>query len=180
MKLLPLLSSLPDQRTTKGRRYDLPHILLFTIFAMLSGADSYRKIASFMEERFSILKKLCHITWKRSPAHTTLRDIFNGLDLEALELMFREHAAALVSLPDDAVIAIDGKALRGSFDHALGHRALIMVSAFATAETISLGHIMLDDSEKMSEIPAVQQLITQLKLSNKLYSLDALHCQKNS
>ena len=179
MKLLPLLSAIPDQRTRKGRRYDLPHILMFTVFAMLSGADSYRKITLFMEERFSVLKKLCDINWKRPPAHTTLRDILGGLDQDSLELAFRQHAASLVSLPVDAVIAIDGKTLRGSFDHALGRRALIMVSAFATAEMISLGHIMLDDSEKIGEIPAVQQLIAQLNLSGKLYSLDALHCQKN-
>ncbi len=37
---------------------------------------------------------------------------------------------------------------------------------------------MLDDSEKIGEIPAVQQLIEQLNLKGKLYSLDALHCQK--
>ncbi|MEN9430971.1 MAG: hypothetical protein RJA86_1830 [Pseudomonadota bacterium] len=52
MKLLPIWADIPDQRTREGRRYDLPHILLFTLLAMLSGADSYRKVASFIEVRF--------------------------------------------------------------------------------------------------------------------------------
>jgi hypothetical protein len=180
MKLLPLLDDLPDQRTRKGRRYDLPHILLFTVLAMLSGANSYRTVTAFIEERFAVLQALCNINWRRPPAHTTLRAILGGLDQNALEEAFRQHAATISALPADAVIAIDGKTLRGSFDHALELRALIMVSAFATDDALSLAHIMLDDSEKLGEIPAVQQLIEQLNLRGKLYSLDALHCQKNS
>lgn len=179
MKLYPLLADLPDQRTRKGRRYDLPHILLFTVFALLSGADSYRKVSIFIEERFPLLKRLCRLTWKRPPTHTTIRNILRGLDQEALERIFRQHAAALAVLPASAVIAIDGKKLRGSFDYAGGQQAAMMVSAFASDDAIALGHILLDDGDKNSEIPAVQQLIEQLNLHGKLYSLDALHCQKN-
>lgn len=180
MKLLPILADIPDQRTREGRRYDLPHILLFTLLAMLSGADSYRKVASFIEVRFPLLKGLCHLTWKRPPAYTTLRDILRGLDQVALEAAFRQHAAALVTLPPNEVIAIDGKVLRGSFDHISAQQATLMVSAFASHEAIVLGHIMLDHDEKASEIPAAQQLISALGLTGKLFSLDALHTQKNS
>ena len=55
-----------------------------------------------------------------------------------------------------------------------------MVSAFSSYEAIVLGHIMLDQDEKASEIPAAQQLIASLGLTDKLFSLDALHTQKNS
>lgn len=180
MKLLPILADIPDQRTREGRRYDLPHILLFTLLAMLSGADSYRKVASFIEVRFPLLKALCDLKWKRPPAYTTLRDILRGLDQVALEAAFRQHAAALVTLLPNEVIAIDGKVLRGSFDHFSAQQATLMVSAFASHEAIVLGHIMLDHDEKASEIPAAQQLISTLGLTGKLFSLDALHTQKNS
>jgi len=42
--LKSFLSEIKDNRRKEGRRYELPHILLFSIFAILSGADSYRKI----------------------------------------------------------------------------------------------------------------------------------------
>lgn len=180
MKLKPILAEIGDRRRKEGRRYDLPHVVLFALLALLSGADSYRKIAAFIEVRFAQLKALCGLEWKCPPAHTTLRDILRGLDEAELEAAFRRHALSLASVPAQEVIAIDGKALRGSFDHLLDQRATMMVSAFATDACLALGHVMLDDEDKASEIPAAQQLIEQLGLSGKLFSLDALHCQKNT
>jgi hypothetical protein len=158
----------------------LPHVLLFTLLALLSGADSYRKIASFIQTRFPTLQSLCGLKWKRPPAYTALRDILLGLDPAALEAAFRQHAAALVTLPPHEVIALDGKTLRGSFDHVEDPRACLLVTAFASAECVALGHVVLNDQEKASEIPAAQQLIMELGLSGQLFSLDALHCQKNA
>lgn len=180
MKLIPILTAIPDHRRKQGRRYDLPHVLLFTVLAILSGADSYRKIATFIDLRFATLKVLCGLRWKKPPAYTALRDILLGLDETALEAAFRSHAASLTHLPPQEVIAIDGKALRGSFDHLEAQRASLIVTAFASADCLALGHIVLDEHEKASEIPAAQQLMTELGLSGKLFSLDALHCQKNA
>lgn len=52
-----------------------------------------------------------------------------------------------------------------------------MLSAFATQEQLVLGHLTV--SEKSNEIPAVQQLIEELGLSGCVFTLDAMHCQKN-
>ncbi len=179
MKLMPILKELPDCRRKQGQQYDLAHILLFTLLAMLSGADSYRKVATFIKIRFSILKQLCGISWKKAPGYTTLRKIYLGIDEEKLEELFRQHAGKMAMLPEGDIIAIDGKSLRGSFDHDREQVSLMMVSAFSRADQIILGHIMLNEKEKESEIPAVQLLIKELNLSGKLFSMDALHCQKN-
>lgn len=180
MKLLPVLTDIPDHRRRAGRRYDLPHVLLFTVLAMLSGAYSYRKIATFIDTHFATLKQLCDLKWKQAPAYTSLRDILMGLDEAALEVAFRRHAASMAQLPAGEVIAIDGKSLRGSFDYAASQRPAMLVSAFSSAECLVLGHIVLDGVEKNSEIPAAQLLMAELGLSGKLFSLDALHCQKNT
>jgi len=180
MKLMPILKELPDHRRKQGKQYDLAHILLFTLLAMLCGANSYRKVATFIKVRFCVLKQLCGISWKKAPGYTTIRKIYLGIKEEELEALFRSHAGKMATLPEGEVISIDGKSLRGSFDHEQDQVSMMMVSAFASADQIILGHIMLNEKEKESEIPAVQLLIKELNLSGKLFSMDALHCQKNA
>ncbi|MEN8261666.1 MAG: transposase family protein, partial [Pseudomonadota bacterium] len=101
--------------------------------ATLAGAKSYRQIHIFMKVHRERLCKLLDLRWTRVPAHTTLRDIFVGLDIEALDGVFRKHGRKLWSRPSNgpALLAIDGKTLRHSFDHLTDQRAAHIVSAFA-------------------------------------------------
>ena len=46
--LLSALSGIPDPRRSQGRRYPLPHLLLFSVLAVLAGATSYRGILTFV------------------------------------------------------------------------------------------------------------------------------------
>jgi hypothetical protein len=49
--LSPLKQSLlpiSDHRRAQGKLYDLPHLLLFSILAVMSGATSYRRIHPFI------------------------------------------------------------------------------------------------------------------------------------
>jgi predicted transposase YbfD/YdcC len=73
------------------------------------------------------------------------------------------------------VIAIDGKTLRRSFDTASSKSAIHMVSAWATANHISLGQVVVD--EKSNEITAIPKLLEMLELSGALVTIDAMGCQ---
>ena len=46
--LTDYLWNVKDHRQNQGKRYQLHHILLFSIFAILCNADSYRNIHSFI------------------------------------------------------------------------------------------------------------------------------------
>ena len=74
-------------------------------------------------------------------------------------------------------MAIDGKTLCGSFDAFHDRKAAHVLSAFATDGQIILGHLAI--SQKSNEIPAAQDMIATLGLSGRLFTLDAMHCQKN-
>ena len=76
-------------------------------------------------------------------------------------------------------IALDGKTLRGSFDRFQDQKALQVLSALTTDRTLILGHVLIGTADKSHGIPATQQLINELGLSERLFTLDALHCQKN-
>jgi hypothetical protein len=178
MKLRNYLAHIPDVRRREGRRFDLPNILLFTLLAVISGADSYRSMARFMQARLCWFKQLTGCDWKTAPSVTGLRKLLLGMDQQAVEKALRDHAQE--ADPDAALIAIDGKTLRGSVDHAADSAALQWVSAFSTLGKITLGQVELADGDKGGEIAAAQQLIDSLGVTGKIFTLDALHCQKNA
>ncbi|EAR20180.1 transposase family protein [Nitrococcus mobilis] len=95
MQLKAYLSAIPDHRRAQGRMYDLTHLLLFSILAMVSGATSYRKIQRFMDTHRERLNALCQLHRKRAPAHTSIRYALQGLDAKAVELAFPRHASGL-------------------------------------------------------------------------------------
>jgi len=46
--LLGLLEEVPGPRRAQGKVYRLPHVLLFSILAVVSGGNSYRSVATFI------------------------------------------------------------------------------------------------------------------------------------
>ena len=90
--LKSFLFKIKDHRRKQGRRYELGHILFFSILAILSGADSYRKIHKFIVVHYDTLNETFGLDWKRMPAHTTIRDIIQGTSGTELEQSFREYS----------------------------------------------------------------------------------------
>ncbi len=177
--LLALLAKITDPRRAEGKLYQLPHVLLFAIFAMISGANSYRSLRTYFKAHREKLNEAFGIHWKRPPAHTAIRYILNQLNPDEVERVFREHAANLNRAPEGAttrLVAFDGKTLRGSFDSFNDTKAKQVLSAFAVDTGLVLAHIEID--EKSNEIPAMQKLLTELKLAGHVVTADAIHCQK--
>jgi predicted transposase YbfD/YdcC len=111
----------------------------------------------------------------------TLRRLFLTLDQDDLEGAFRRHARELngtVPVTGKRTIALDGKTLRGSFDHLNDRKAAHVLSAFASDAALILAHQEVAGAP--GEIPAVPTLITELGVSGVLFTADALHCQKDS
>ena len=82
---------------------------------------------------------------------------------------------ALHEITDGQIVAIDGKTLRRSFDAARSKSAIHMVSAWATANHISLGQVVVD--EKSNEITAIPKLLEILEIFGCLVTIDAMGCQ---
>jgi len=179
--LLDVLADVPDPRRAEGKLYQLPHVLLFSILAIVAGCNSYRGVVTFIDVHRRRLNAAFGLNWRRAPAHTAIRYILQGLDPAGVEAAFRRHAALLQaarSAPGQGSIALDGKTLRGSFDGFHDRTAAQVLSAFATDTALVLAHI--DIAEKSNEIPAAQTLLAELGIArDTLVTLDALHCQKN-
>lgn len=180
--LLGLLAEVPDPRRGQGQIYKLPHVLLFSILAIVTGGNSYRGIVTFIDAHRRKLNAAFGLNWRRAPAHTAIRYILKGLDPAAVEPIFRRHAALLqagCATPGrQGSIALDGKTLRGSFDGFNDRAAAQVLSAFATDTALVLAHV--DIAEKSNEIPAAQTWLAELGVAaGAIVTLDALHCQKN-
>ena len=74
------------------------------------------------------------------------------------------------------VVAIDGKTVRRSQDVPAGKRAIHLVSAWASTNTLTLGQVKTE--EKSNEITAIPQLLQLLELKGCSVSIDAMGCQK--
>jgi DDE_Tnp_1-associated len=114
------LATIPDPRRAEGKLYQLPHVLVFSILAIVSGANSSRGIRTFIKVHRRNLNKAFKINWKKPPAYAAIRYILQGLSAEDVERAFREHAANLNLAEAGSsvrVVAFDGKTLKGSFDN---------------------------------------------------------------
>jgi hypothetical protein len=179
-RFLTFLAAIPDPRRAEGKRYEQRYVLLFSILAIVTGANSYRGIRTFIQVHRRRLNKAFGLRWKKPPAHTSIRAILLGLEEASVEQVFRVHAAELnaacLSAAPCRMVALDGKVLRGSFDNFHDSKAKQILSAFAVDTSLVLAHIEID--EKSNEIPAAQKLLEELDVAGCLVTLDAMHCQK--
>lgn len=177
--LQSFLFKVKDHRRKQGQRYELGHILLFSILAILSGATSYRKIQKFIVAHYDDLDEIFKLGWQHMPAHTTIRDIIQGTSATELEQSFRQYSQALATSDGKKqFIGCDGKLLRGSFDHFHDQQAIQILSAFVTNNQLILAHEEI--ASKTNEIPMAQGLMEKLGLSGYIFTFDALHCQEKT
>ncbi len=128
---------------------------------------------TFARARHDWLKKFLRLP-EGIPSHDTLERVFDQLDPEQFQACFRDWMNALNEALGLSHIAIDGKTLRGS--GVGGQKTLHLVSAWATANGLSLGQVAVD--EKSNEITAIPKLLELLDLNGALVTIDAMGCQK--
>ncbi len=158
----------------------MSHLLLFSVLATLAGATSYKKIIAFIALQRERLNNVFGACFRRAPAVNTLRHLFLALGRDDLEAAFRRHARDLSAQNAPQAlrtVALDGKTLRGSFDHLTDRKAVHVLSAFASDAALILAHQELAGAP--DEIAAAPKLMAALGVTGVLFTADALHCQKD-
>jgi predicted transposase YbfD/YdcC len=169
------------RRQCKNLRHRLVDILVLGFCGVLCGCDDFVEIEEFARSKEAFFRRFLGLP-NGVPSHDTFRRVFQAVCPQALQQCLiawlkglRQPAAAAVE--GGEVIAIDGKTLRRTFDRARGLGALHLVSAWATANGITLGQVAVD--AKSNEITAIPQLIDLLDLKDCVVTIDAAGCQKN-
>jgi predicted transposase YbfD/YdcC len=165
---------LKDPRINRRKRHLLIDIITISVCAVVSGCDDWQQIETFGNSRFDWLKRFLRLP-NGIPSHDTFERVFDRLDPRAFQACFREWMQALHETLGLSQIAIDGKTLRGSGTGVF--KQLHLVSAWATANSLSLGQVAVDD--KSNEITAIPVLLELLDVKGALVTIDAMGCQKD-
>ena len=164
---------LKDPRLNRRKLHLLLDIIVIAICGVISGCDDWQQIEMFGRSRGDWFKKFLRLP-NGTPSHDTFERVFDRLDPQAFQACFRAWMQALHEVLGLCQIAIDGKTLRGSGRGDL--KDLHLVSAWATANSLTLGQIAVED--KSNEIPAIPKLLKLLDVHGALVTIDAMGCQR--
>jgi predicted transposase YbfD/YdcC len=167
-------NGLPDPRQRGKVIYPLEEVLLLCLLAVLAGAETFVDIARFGDKKLELLRRFKAFR-DGTPSHDHLGDIFATLDAEAFQRCFVSWVSALTGAPA-AVIAIDGKTLRRSYQKKGAKAPIHMVSAFAARQRLVLGQVKV--AEKSNEIVAIPKLLEMLAIEGAIVTIDAMGCQR--
>lgn len=165
---------LDDPRVSPATRHQLLDIVAIAVCAVICGADTWVEVEAFGQAKRDWLETFLALP-HGIPSHDTFGRVVAALDPDQFEAGFRSWVAAVAAVSTGTVVAIDGKTLRRSHDAAQGKEALVLVSAWAEANRLTLGQVAVEAGS--NEIPAIPALVRTLALEGCLVTVDAIGCQ---
>lgn len=169
-----LFADLEDPRQAHKVKHRLDDIIVLSIFAVISNAQSWTEIEAFGQAKASWLRQYV-VLENGIPSHDTIQRVFQILDPDVLMSRFMQWTQGVMSRSEGKIIAIDGKTLRGSHDVSQERKALHLVRAWATEQGLLLGHQKV--AEKSNEITAIPDVLALLALKGCIVTIDAMGCQ---
>ncbi|MFC8626734.1 transposase family protein [Streptomyces anulatus] len=157
------LEAVPDPRSKRGRWYSLASILLVCAAAAVSGARTIDELAEWgaradagLLATLGVRRHL--LPWRHAPSRSAIGRVLERLDADALDAavgtwLAHRHTATTAAAPDGrGVIAVDGKALRGSarLDQPRRH----LLSAVTHGRPITLARPRSGQNQRDAALPA--------------------------
>src|SRR5579863_5925940 len=151
-------------------------IIALTLFAIMSGAQTFEEIEQFGELHINWLKEFLKLE-NGIPSHDTIGRVLGFIEPQELISSFMHWIGKIKNLALENVVAIDGKTMKGSHSASRGLKALHILSAYSCANGLSLGQLKVDG--KTNEITVIPELVKQLALEGAIVTIDAMGCQKD-
>ncbi len=148
---------LEDPGTGNAALHDFHELLMIALCAVLCGGQGAVDMALFAKAKEPFLRGFLRLA-NGLPSHDTFSRLFCQLDPAQFGAAFSRFMAGFCASVE-GVVAIDGKVLRRSFDHASGKSPLHMVSAWGCEQRIVLAQVATD--AKSNEITAVCQIASK-------------------
>ena len=172
-RIADYFSNLQDPRSD-NRSHLLLDIIIIAICAAICDADTWTDVELFGQSKEQWFRKFLELP-HGIPSHDTFSRVFALIDTEQFQESFRDWIAAVEERTGGEIVALDGKQLRRSHDKAKGKKAIYMVSAWASENSLVLGQQKVDD--RSNEITAVPQLLDMLEVAGCIVTTDAMNCQ---
>lgn len=163
-----LFEGVQDPRRSNATRHNLHEMLMIGLLSTLCGGQGCVDMERFGRAKEAFLRRFMELK-HGIPSHDAFSHLFNALDPKSL------HQVILGLLEDWAStlgesIAIDGNALRRSFQRAAGRSPLHLVQAFASEAKLMLGQVKVD--AKSNEITALPKLLEVLDVRGRIVTAD--------
>jgi predicted transposase YbfD/YdcC len=172
---IELFSELDYARCDEQISYPLNEILFLLVAAVLSGAESWRAIVSYGEEKLDVLRQFFPYSFG-IPSSTTIIRVLNLLDKARFESWLTNWSKGLILDFNKEHIVIDGKAIKGARRHAPDAPPVFLLNAFATKNGLVLSQKTIGCKE--NEITAIPEMLDTLSVKGSTISIDAIGCQK--
>jgi predicted transposase YbfD/YdcC len=164
-----------DYRRKGSIIHKLSHILFITICAVTSGCNSLKSVAIYAQVKQDWLKSV--LGFKGTvPSYLTFWTVFAMLLPEGLSLCFTRWVQTMVKASKGRLIAIDGKAQRGSRGSNTPNSFVHIVSAWSSHNGLTLAQCKVDD--KSNEIKAIPQILDLIDIEGCIITIDAMGTQK--
>jgi hypothetical protein len=140
-----------------------------------------RATEDFIRRNRQALLKYLKPHKERLPGFDTVRRVVMNMDFSEVSQQSRAWALQFVAIEKGEWISVDGKAISGtSVRQREGQKQdfVSLVSVYCSKQSMVLANAELRNT-KQSEIPLVETLLEALHLHDVVFTLDALHCQKN-
>ncbi len=180
------LHNLSDSRDKDHIVYTLPEVLFIVYASILSDYTEWEDMEAFAKNNADWFRQFFPYQFG-FPSYHTLQKVFSLIDSKAFMQLFVDWMSDLISSinthrmgpqpeKNDNVIAIDGKALRGSRP-AKGKKMIHIVSAYSSEQKLILGFTSV--TQKSNEITAIPKVLDMLALEGALITSDAMGCQRD-
>jgi predicted transposase YbfD/YdcC len=174
--VLRRFDQMPDPRGHNAL-HKLSDMIAIAILAVICGADGWVQVEMFAKAKRKWLVSFLDLS-RGIPSHDTLGRVFAMLEPDAFERCFTEWIASLVKTCSGKLVAIDGKAIRRSFEHAWDKSGMThLVSAFVRENQAVFGQLAVED--KSNEIDAIPKLLALLDIKGAVVTIDAMGTQRS-
>src|ERR1044072_1768730 len=129
--VLRYFRELPDPRA-HNVIHKLHDIIVLAVCAVICGADGWVEVETFAQSKLAWFRTFLDLPGG-IPSHDTFGRVFARLDPDAFERCFLNWAAAVAGLAGGRLLAIDGQAIRRSFERGWDRSGMThLVSAFVS------------------------------------------------
>jgi len=181
INLYERLLELEDFRRWQWLRHSLSLILIIVIMAVMSGYNWIRATWDFAKKHRKELIKIFKIKKKNVPSFQTISRVLLNIDFNKFADIFKKWASDYVKINKKEWLSLDWKAIRWTVANPNNkfQKYTNLVSVFSNKKLQVLSAKKIS-SNKSSEIPIVRELIKELDLEDVTFTIDALHCQKET
>lgn len=179
--LYDYLWEVKDFRRWQWQKHNLKLVLLIVIMAIMSWYNWIRAIWDFIDKHSKELIKELKIEKRRLPTFPTIWRILQNVEFKEFEKAFSSWVKWYLWIDIGKFLSLDWKVIRWTVSNPNSefqkYTNLVSIFDNERKQVLWIWEVWID---KKSEIPVVRQLIKDLWITWIVFTIDALHCQKET